>query len=118
MSLRVLALTFGGPDTASTYYRVAQYVDIFREEHAMDLTMHRADEIETAPDFRGFDRILLQKKLLGASRRRKIFSAGKPVIFDIDDAIWEPHRRKHSWVTRWRTNQRLGAIARAASRCL
>jgi Glycosyl transferases group 1 len=118
MSLRVLALTFGGPETASTHYRVAQYVEILRRAHGIELAMHRADQLETAPDLRTFDRILLQKKLLGSRRRRTLFGAGPPVLYDIDDAIWEPHRRKHAWVTRWRTNHRLGAISRRASLCL
>jgi len=93
-------------------------VKTLRDGHAIEVTMHRADEIETIPDLRGFDRILLQKKLIGSSRRRTIFGSGKPVLYDIDDAIWEPHRRRHSWVTRWRTNHRLGVIAGRASRCL
>jgi glycosyltransferase involved in cell wall biosynthesis len=118
MSLRVLAFTFGGPETASTFYRVAQYVEILRRDHGIELTMHRADELATAPDLREFDRILLQKKLLGSGERRAVFGAGPPVLYDIDDAIWEPHRREHSWLTRWRTNHRLGAIARRASLCL
>ena len=118
MSLRVLALTFGGPETASTHYRVAQYVEILRRAHGIELAMHRADQLATAPDLRTFDRILLQKKLLGSHGRRSVFGAGPPVLYDVDDAIWEPHRRKHSWITRWRTNHRLGAIARRAGLCL
>jgi hypothetical protein len=118
MSLRVLALTFGGPETASTFYRVAQYVESLRRDHDIELVMHRADELATAPDFGEFDRIILQKKLLGSRARRAVFGAGSPVLYDVDDAVWEPHRRKHSWITRWRTNHRLGAIARRASLCL
>ncbi len=118
MSLRVLALTFGGVETASTYYRVAQYVEILRRDHGIELTMHRADDLAKAPDLRAFDRILLQKKLLRGSGRRDVFGAGRPVLYDIDDAIWEPHRRQHAWITRWRTNHRLGAIARRANLCL
>ena len=118
MSLRVLALTFGGVETASTYYRVAQYVEILRSDHGIELTMHRADDLAKAPDLRAFDRILLQKKLLRAGDRRNVFGAGRPVLYDIDDAIWEPHRREHAWITRWRTNHRLGAIARRANLCL
>src|SRR4029077_17830739 len=44
--------------------------------------------------------------------------AGPLMVYDVDDAIWDAHLRKHSWLTRWRTNHRLGAIARRASVCL
>ena len=118
MSLRVLALTFGGPETASTFYRVVQYTEILRRDYDIELAVHRADQFATAPDFGGFDRIVLQKKLLRAGARRALFGAGRPVLYDIDDAIWEPHGREHAWLTRWRTNHRLGAIARRASLCL
>lgn len=118
MSLRVLALTFGGPETASTYYRVAQYVDTLRKAHGIELAMHRADDFANAPDPRSFDRVLVQKKLLRGGERRAVLGAGRPVIYDIDDAIWQPHRREHAWLTRWRTNRRLAAIARGANLCL
>lgn len=118
MSLRVLALTFGGPETASTYYRVAQYADILRKDHGIELVMHRADAFESAPDPRGFDRVLVQKKLLRGSERRAVLGAGRPVLYDLDDAIWHPHGREHAWWTRWRTNRRLAALARGASLCL
>lgn len=118
MSLRVLALTFGGPETASTHYRVSQYVEILREQYGIELVQHLADDFDSAPEFGGFERVLVQKKLLGARERRAVFAAGRPVIYDIDDVIWEPHRDAHSWFTRWRTNHRLAAIARDATLCL
>lgn len=118
MSLRVLALTFGGPETASTYYRIVQYVDILRKGHDIDLVTHRADDFANAPDPRDFDRVVVQKKLLRGGERRAVLGAGRPVIYDLDDAIWQPHRRPHSWWTRWRTNRRLAAMARGASLCL
>lgn len=118
MSLRVLALTFGGRETASTYYRVAQYVEILRANHGIELVMHRADDFSRAPELRDFDRVFVQKKLLRGSERRAVMAAGRPVLYDIDDAIWHPHGRRHSWFTRWRTDQRLAAIARGASLCL
>ena len=118
MSRRVLALTFGGPETASTYYRVAQYVDILRKDHDIEVVMHRADAFGSAPDPRGFDRVLVQKKLLRGSERRAVMGAGRPVLYDLDDAIWYPHGREHAWWTRWRTKRRLAALARGASLCL
>lgn len=118
MSLRVLALTFGGVETASTYYRVVQYLDILRHDHGIEVVTHRADDFANAPDPREFDRVLVQKKLLRGSERRALLAAGRPIIYDLDDAIWHPHRREHSAFTRWRTNHRLAALAQCANLCL
>ncbi len=116
--MRVLALTFGGPETASTHYRVAQFAPVLAAAHGIELTLLPAREWKGDPDPRGFDAVLLQKTLLSGGRRARLFSRARRVLYDVDDAIWEPHGRPHGLLTRWRTRARLRATVRGAGRVL
>ncbi|HBJ86622.1 MAG TPA: hypothetical protein DDZ88_22745 [Verrucomicrobiales bacterium] len=106
--MKWLALTFGGESCASTHFRVHQYVPMLREM-GVELVCKPAAELDRVSSFVGFNGVLLQKKLLGAARRRKIVRSGLPVIFDIDDATWHPLETRHHFITRWRTAHRLKA---------
>lgn len=112
--MKWLALTFGDASCASTAFRVHQYVPLLRE-HGIELECRTASEMDQIADFKGYDGILLQKKLLSRSRRLRLIRSGLPVIFDIDDATWHPLEEKHHFLTRWRTNHRLATCLRLST---
>lgn len=115
--MKWLALTFGDASCASTHFRVIQYVPMLRQM-GIELECKPAAQMDAIMSLEGYDGILLQKKLLSGSRRRRIANSGLPVIFDIDDATWHPLEKKHSFITRWRTNRRLAASLRMSSLAL
>ena len=67
--MRVLALTFGGPETASTRYRVAQFAPALAAAHGIEVVMQPARGWKGDPDPREFEAVLLQKTLLPGRRR-------------------------------------------------
>lgn len=109
--MKWLALTFGDAACASTAFRVHQYVPLLKA-HGIELDCRPAAELDQVTDFKGYDGILLQKKLLSRCGRQRLIRSGLPVIFDIDDATWHPLEKKHRFITRWRTNHRLAACLR------
>lgn len=111
--MRILALTFGSPEQGSTRFRVCQYVPVLRE-HGLALHPVRADGWAGWSEVAGYDAVLLQKKLLPLTQVRRLRRRTRRLLYDVDDAIWEPHDRPHHWLTRWRTRLRLRAIVRAA----
>jgi hypothetical protein len=115
--MKWLALTFGDAACASTHFRVHQYVPLLREM-GVELECRPASQMDAISTLEGYDGIVLQKKLLSRSRRRRIARSGLPVIFDIDDATWHPLEKKHSFITRWRTNRRLTASLRLSTLAL
>lgn len=114
--MNVLALTIGDQTLASTHYRLAQFKDLL-ESRGIRLSMAKANEFRDWSTLSRYDLVILQKRLPRISLIRRIRKEAKCLIFDTDDAIWEPHGRKHSWWTRFRTNRRLKAIAGAANAC-
>jgi glycosyltransferase involved in cell wall biosynthesis len=108
--MKWLALTFGG---ASTLYRVEQYVSLLRDL-SIELICRPAGEVSANSSFAEYDGIVLQKKLLSWSKRRRISQSGLPVIFDMDDATWHPLENEHHFLTRWRTQRRLTALLKLA----
>jgi len=115
--MKWLALTFGGESCASTHYRVHQYVPLLKKM-GIQFVCKPASQLAHFGSFIGFDGILLQKKLLGFARRRKIAHSGLPVVFDIDDATWHPLEANHHFLTRWRTAHRLRAILKLSQLAL
>ena len=115
--MKVIALTFGRETCASSYFRVHQY----RAELAargIVLDCYPADGFADWGQLREAEVVILQKRLFGGSRLRKIRQHARGLVYDIDDAIWLPHSRRHHWFTRWRTGRRLRKTARAADLCL
>ncbi|MGH7406779.1 MAG: glycosyltransferase family 4 protein [Candidatus Methylomirabilales bacterium] len=113
----LFALTFGGADTASTYYRLLQYRDLFsaagiRFDHAP------AKEFRDYGRLRDFDTVLLQKVLLSRGRLRSLRRCVRRLLYDADDRIWLSPYRTHSWITQLRIGRRMRAIARSADVCL
>lgn len=111
--MKILVLPFGDAACASTHYRVIQYLEMLKADGigcdiAAPGTMPRTAVIAA------YDAVLVQKKLFSTAQIRTLRAHAKKLLFDIDDATWHPHGRKHSWWTRWRTNRRLRSMVRAA----
>lgn len=116
--MRVLALTFGGIDCASTFYRVLQYARLFQQDNIfIEQVVGNVENIPSASCIKKYDVVLVQKKLL--PRKLVVFlrKHSRRLVFDIDDATWHPHARKHSFFTRLRTNLRLRSISESADIC-
>ncbi len=114
--MKVLALTIGDFHVASTQYRLGQFVDPLRAE-GISLTMAEAKGFADWPSLPGYDLVIVQKRLMRASWVRRVRKGARRLIFDTDDAIWEPHGKKHSLWTRVRTKHRLSAVTSAADAC-
>jgi len=116
--MKILALTFGDSSCASTYYRVQQYVEMLRDDGIqMDQSIGAVGNIPSATSIEGYDVVLVQKKLF--PRRIVLFlrKHSRRLVFDIDDATWHPHGRKHSFITRIRTKLRVKWISQSADVC-
>lgn len=101
---------------ASTQYRLEQ----FREgvgERGVDLTMIPAAGFSNWRMLRDYDLVIVQKKLLRGGAVKRVRRNARVLVYDTDDAIWEPHGRRHFWLTRLRTDWRVRAIVKAADLC-
>jgi len=114
--MNVIVLTVGDPEVASTRYRFGQFGEPMMNE-GVRLNFRRADRFGEWDELKSYDLVVLQKRLMRVSWVRRLRSASRHLIFDTDDAIWEPHGKPHSLWTRVRTRCRLSAIARAADCC-
>lgn len=115
--MRVFALTFGGADYASSYYRVVQYQKPL-QSHGIDLDFCPVKSFDWRRSLLDFDAVLLQKKLLPVSKVRWLHRNSKRLIYDTDDAIWHAQKGSHHWWTTWRMRRRLKAIANRSALCL
>lgn len=114
--MNVLALTSGDGDLASTQYRLGQFEESLRDS-GVQLRLIQAVGFRDFGILGEFDLVIIQKRLSSAAWVRQVRNGARRLIFDIDDAIWEPHGRKHAWWTRVRTKHRLRAVVRAADAC-
>jgi glycosyltransferase involved in cell wall biosynthesis len=114
--MKVLALTFGDENAASSHFRIHQYLEPLAEA-GIELETERADRFQRWDLLSSFDVVIIQKKLLSNRRVRLIRRGARALIYDTDDAIWEAHDRPHHWLTRWRVRWRLRHVARAADCC-
>lgn len=111
--MKLLVLPFGDASCASTHYRVIQYLEMLKAD-GIGYDVAPPDTLPPSVEIAGYEAVLVQKKLFSTSQVRTLRAHAKRLLFDIDDATWHPHGRKHSWWTRWRTNRRLRNIVRAA----
>ncbi len=111
--MKLLVLPFGDAACASTHYRVLQYLDMLKKD-GIECEVLAPGVMPPPSVIAESDTVLVQKKLFPAHQVRTLRKHAKRLLFDIDDATWHPHGRKHSWLTRWRTNRRLQSIVRAA----
>jgi glycosyltransferase involved in cell wall biosynthesis len=115
--MRVLAINFGDETCASSHFRVWQFQRPLREL-GIELEGVAARDFSRQARLENYDVVLVQKKLFGAGTVQQIRRRSKRLIYDLDDAIWAAHGRKHHALTRFRTVHRLKAISRAADVCL
>src|SRR6185436_4575845 len=108
--MRVLAINFGDETCASSYYRVWQFQRPLRElgielepVAARDFLEHTS---ETGSKWRleEYHAVIVQKRLFSVATVRFIRKKAKRLIYDLDDALWAPHGKEHSWIARWRTD--------------
>jgi len=114
---RVLALAFGDENTPSTRFRIIQYHEML-ESAGIRCTLVPAREFRDFASLGGYDAVLLQKTLLDVSTVRRLRRGARRLIYDADDRIWLAPGKVHSFVTRFRINRRLKAIAGCADLCL
>lgn len=111
--MKFLVLPFGDAGCASTHYRVIQYLEMLKAD-GIGCDVAAPGTMPPSWVIAGYDAVLVQKKLFSTSHVRTLKAHAKRLLFDIDDATWHPHGRKHVWWTRWRTDRRLRSIVRAA----
>jgi glycosyltransferase involved in cell wall biosynthesis len=116
-NLRIFALTFGGPDSASTQYRVLQYAGSFA---AAGIELHHApaSQFTDWSSLATYDAVLLQKTLLSGSKLKALRKHSRRLLYDADDLIWLSPQKKHHWITRLRIESRLRGIAKSADLCV
>ena len=105
--MKLIAITVGGEETASTQYRLIQYHE-FLEENGVQVQYIRRNEINqnTVDMVRRADALLNQKCLFNNALAKKIIAAAKRVIFDFDDALWTRPDKPYSLLTQVRVNTR------------
>ncbi len=114
--MKTLVLTVGDALVASTRYRFGQFEPGLREA-GVEMLMRPASGFGDWKLAAACDLVVVQKRLMRPSWVAKLRRHARRLIFDTDDAIWEPHGKAHSWLTRLRTRRRLRAIAGAADLC-
>lgn len=113
--LKVVAITFGDHNTASTYFRLAQYHDLLASQ-GIELTYipKQTLRLKHLKTIAQADLVINQKSLLNTFWRNAIRRAAKKLIFDWDDAFWTEPKKKHKPFTRWKVCRRLQDTLRKA----
>ena len=114
--MNILVLTVGDLQVASTLFRFCQFKDSLGSA-GVTLNLVPAKSFGDWESLPSYDLVIVQKRLMSLSHVKKIRGGARKLIWDTDDAIWEPHGRTHSLWTRVRTRARLKAIAAAADLC-
>jgi len=114
--LKILVLTVGDAHVASTRYRFIQFEESLRAA-GVDMRFKPVAGFKDWALAESRDLVVVQKRLMRASWVKRLRRHARRLVFDTDDAIWEPHGKAHSWWTRRRTLHRLRAIAAAADGC-
>ena len=115
--MRYLSLNFGDEHCASAWFRIHAFRPAL-QALGMEVEAVAADTFTRWDELGDYDGVIVQKKLLSGARVRAVRRRARRLVFDIDDAIWQPQRRAHYWFTRLRTNFRLRRIVAAADLCL
>lgn len=115
--MRVLSLNFGDASCASSQFRIHAYLDSLASL-GIQIDTTPANSFTDWSKIGTYDAVIVQKKLFRLGQMRHLATHAKRLLYDIDDAIWEPHGKPHGWFTRLRTRSRIRAVARAADLCL
>lgn len=115
--MKILALTFGNGAAASTLYRINQYLTPLAK---LGIEVHTlpSDGFDDWPSLADYDVVLVQKKLFSSRRVKLLRKYARRLMYETDDAIWQPHDHPHHWFTRWRTERRLALIAGLSDGCI
>jgi glycosyltransferase involved in cell wall biosynthesis len=114
---RVLALTFGDQSQASTLFRVHQYIRPLAKI-GIHVEPIPARDFADWHSVASYDAVLLQKSLVPIGKLRRLRRLSRRLVYDIDDAIWHPHGRRHFFLTNLRQNLRLKTIVASADVCV
>lgn len=115
--MKLFALTFGGPDTPSTHFRLHQYTQAFREQ-GVEIEHALARGFEDVERLDGYDLVLLQKTLLSTSLVKRIARHSRALVYDADDRIWMRPGKPYGLWTRTRLRRRLACVVRQADLCI
>lgn len=106
--MNVLAIISRDLEKGSTKYRLAQYLELFREKGINIQFVKRGDiDVSTVKEARRFDLIFNQKCLFRNSLAQKMIANSRRIIFDFDDAIYTRPGKPHSIITSHRVKKRL-----------
>jgi hypothetical protein len=105
--MRILILTIGEAQGASSLYRFGQFAPFFREAGVQADYLHK-DEFDGNPAvLHGYDWIINQKCLLGGRRARAVLKSPAKLWFDFDDAIYTRPGKPYGLLTSLRVRLRL-----------
>ena len=115
--MKLLALTFGDENCASTRYRLLQYLPLMEAE-GITLDHTPAKSFDQWNALRDYDAVILQKTLLSRRKVRRLAKRSKRLLYDADDRIWLRPGKPYSWLTRLRLSLRVRQICRYAGCCM
>lgn len=103
-------------NTASTKFRVVQYLDFLREKGIdFDFINRKTINSQTIARAANYDVVFNQKSLFNISYAKKIILNARHSVFDFDDAIYTREKKPYFWVTRLRVQKRLHLWLKKAS---
>jgi glycosyltransferase involved in cell wall biosynthesis len=114
--MKIFALTVGGPSVASTQYRLIQFIEPLKAL-GIELTLQEASTFSKFESLVKYDVVIIQKRLMRISWVKSVRKFAKCLIFDTDDAIWEPHHKPPFIWRRILLRRRLINIARQSDLC-
>ncbi len=114
--MKILALTFGDFDCASTYYRILQYIKPLSNS-GIEFSHFQAKCFQDFDSIPKYDYVILQKTILSVRKVRKLALLANRFIYDADDRMWLAPFKEHSFFTRIRIRHRMRCIARLAHVC-
>ena len=115
--MNIFVLTAGDRRTASSYYRIFQYEELFKKEK-IGLQWSIAKEFIDFQKLKYFDCVILQKTILSKYKIKKIAAHSKNFLYDCDDRIWLSHTGSHHLFTRLRLRTRLRLISSLTRTCM
>lgn len=120
-SRKIKAIGFGGFVTASTRYRMLQFLDGL-DKKGLSIDFRCSNEFKCWSDVSQFlfdephpaDIVWIQKKLFPANWIWRIARRCQ-IVFDFDDAIWTSERSDRSKFTKWRAKFKLDFVLKRSA---
>jgi glycosyltransferase involved in cell wall biosynthesis len=105
---KVLTIINKDLETASTRFRVVQYLEFLKKNGiVVDFINRKAIDRKICGNAAGYDVVFNQKALFNIRYARHILASVPKTIFDFDDAIYTREKKPYYWITRFRVHQRL-----------